>query len=573
MATPKGAVRRSQLITTYGVGAIVAVEDESFIVAGIDRWDVSEPNLQEPRLERKLDVRGFVTPPASEKGRDIPVIRFPRMQSCPKCKRLADHREFTGFDQNKCSDCNKELVPSRFVVACPRGHLADFPYMRWVHRGKPPDGTHRLSISTLGATASLKDIVVSCSCGTARSMDGSFDRFALKDVSSCLGLRPWLGKDSREEGCDQAIRTLQRGASGVWFADQRSAISIPPWSEGAYQAINKRWDILSAMPEGALAPTIEKLKLAAGTPFSTEDLVNAVLQRKAGEDKPFEGDEQSLRRQEYEALVKGRPETSRAQEFVAVPGALDEELTPWIDRVMLVTRLREVRALTGFSRILPPRGGDDADHLAPLYSTAPGWLPGIEVKGEGVFLELNQEALGRWESRQEVKERAERINARYAARAERWGVSPDREITPRFLAIHTLSHALIDQFALDAGYPAASLRERLYVSEDMAGLLIYTATTDSAGSLGGVIAQASDQRLRLSLLEAAARYRWCSSDPLCVESDGQGVDNLNLAACHACGLLPETSCEEMNVLLDRGLLIGTPGMPELGFLDGVDTLK
>jgi hypothetical protein len=148
-------------------------------------------------------------------------------------------------------------------------------------------------------------------------------------------------------------------------------------------------------------------------------------------------------------------------------------------------------------------------------------------------------------------------------------MQPDREITPRFLALHTLAHALIDQFALDAGYPAASLRERIYASEEMCGLLIYTATTDSAGSLGGVIAQAADGRLLTSMAEAAARYQWCSSDPLCVESDGQGVDSLNLATCHACGLLPETSCEEMNVLLDRGLLVGTPSDPGLGFVNGL----
>jgi hypothetical protein len=140
-------------------------------------------------------------------------------------------------------------------------------------------------------------------------------------------------------------------------------------------------------------------------------------------------------------------------------------------------------------------------------------------------------------------------------------------IAPRFVLVHSLAHALIEQLSLDAGYPAASLRERLYVSDEMAGLLIYTATSDSAGSLGGLIAQTRPDRLASLVLEALGRAAWCSADPVCIESTGSGADGLNLAACHACSLLPETSCEEKNTMLDRGLLIGTPEQPEVGYLD------
>jgi hypothetical protein len=138
-------------------------------------------------------------------------------------------------------------------------------------------------------------------------------------------------------------------------------------------------------------------------------------------------------------------------------------------------------------------------------------------------------------------------------------------ITPRLVLVHTFAHALVDQFALDAGYPAASLRERLYVGDDMTGLLVYTASTDSAGSLGGLVAQGEPETLQQAFMAAVARASWCSADPICVETEAQGADGLNLAACHACVLLPETSCEEMNVLLDRALLVGTPQDPTLGF--------
>src|SRR5689334_2488646 len=131
MPRTKGSVRRSQLITTYGVGAIVAVEDESFMVAGIDRWPVGSPDLHEPRLERELGVQGFAAPPATDDDTDIPVIRFPKMMSCPSCKRLASQRHFTGFGGTTCNDCEVALVPSRFIVVCERGHIDDFPYFHW----------------------------------------------------------------------------------------------------------------------------------------------------------------------------------------------------------------------------------------------------------------------------------------------------------------------------------------------------------------------------------------------------------------------------------------------------------
>jgi hypothetical protein len=131
--------------------------------------------------------------------------------------------------------------------------------------------------------------------------------------------------------------------------------------------------------------------------------------------------------------------------------------------------------------------------------------------------------------------------------------------------VHTLAHAIINEWSLDSGYPTASLRERLYVSNEMSGVLIYTATSDSAGSLGGIVAQVESGNLAISIRTAIERISWCSADPLCVESDASGTDNLNRAACHSCVLLPETSCEEFNTLLDRALLTGTPDHPDLGF--------
>ena len=560
MPAVKGAVRRSQIVTTYGVGSVVALGDESFIVIGIDKWGISDPNLHEPRLERELMVAGFVVPPATDGG-DIPVARFPRWYSCPKCKRLDDHRRLTTFESNICGDCSRTLVPSRFVMVCPRGHIDDFPYMRWVHEGRPAEGeAHTLFIEARGATASLRDIEIRCACTRKRTMDKAFDRFALRDVTRCFGNRPWLGRE--QEDCDQPVRTLQRGASNVWFGSHRSVISIPPWSDSAFQLLDRHWDLLRDLPPGALAPAIEAVRATASTNFTTADLLEAVAERK----RKQEGgagptSEEEVRHDEYRALNVGQQDTPGSQ-FAAHETASPASLSDVISKVMLVTRLREVRALQGFSRILPPSGPET---LAPLFATDPGWRPAIEVRGEGMFLVLDGARISTWEKQENVIDRTGNLDRRYAERARRWAQEPDRVITPRFVLIHTLAHALIDQLALDAGYPAASLRERLYVGDEMHGFLVYTASTDAAGSLGGLVAQGEPARLDDAIASAVARASWCSADPICIEMEAQGADGLNLAACHACTLLPETSCEEMNILLDRALLVGTPDDASLGF--------
>jgi hypothetical protein len=568
----KGQIRRSQLITTYGIGSIVAVEDESFMVAGTDRWEPAPPNLHEPRLERRLHVAGFRVPPASEDSGDIPVVRFPTWSHCSSCKRLDQHTRLTSIFKNLCNSCGVPLIPSRFVICCARGHIDDFPYFNWVHAGSPrSDGEHRMTIDTAGSTASLSAIVIKCSCTKQATMESAFFRTAMNGVSKCTGRRPWLSEN--EPGCDETPRVLQRGASNVWFSLTHSAISIPPWSEGAFQVLNKHWEMLRHLrDESALRSVLEGMKLAAGTPYTTDDLASAIAQRRADEGAADDEEvTQSLKPDEYRALLNGRPEESNDQLFICVPAErVPTTIAAVIDRVMVVKKLREVRVLESFSRISPPDYGAGATR-PPLADTSPGWLPAIEVNGEGVLIAFDIANMTAWESGGFARQRAEVINGNYRKRFASRGAIPDRVITPRLVLVHTLAHALIDQWALDSGYPTSSLRERLYVSADMAGFLLYTATTDSAGSLGGVVAEAQPDKLEASFRELAARSAWCSADPLCIESGPSGADGLNLAACHACALLPEVSCEEMNLLLDRALLVGTPADPNAGFLKSIRT--
>jgi len=565
-----GSVRRSQVVTTYGPGALIAVDDESFMVAGIDRWDVVDADtVPERRLEQQLRVQALYLPPSETESfrstRGLPVIRFPLMHSCPDCRRLDWFWKLSADDKNVCARCERPLVPSRFVIACPSGHIDDFPYSRWVHEGRTPDGDHRLELTTQGASASLRDILITCSCGARRTLDGAFDRRKIAVITRCQGRRPWLGD---QEECGAGVRTLQRGASNVWFSSVRSALSIPPWSDGVFQLLERYWLMLKSVKDPDMLKNILTGMGAALTAhgYDVDELVRAVLARQAEEAGEVPADTKT-KSQEYEALLAGRAESDQNQQFVAEPFDPPAALAPFIEQVVAVPRLREVRALVGFTRLQPSsQDADDASREAPLSRGDIPWLPAIEVRGEGVFLVLDHRQLTAWEQRTEVLARCATLDRNNALRAAERRLSDPAPITPRFVLVHSLAHALIEQMSLDAGYPAASLRERLYVSNEMAGLLIYTATSDSAGSLGGLIAQTRPGRLAALVLEALGRAAWCSADPVCIESTGSGADGLNLAACHACSLLPETSCEEKNTLLDRGLLIGTPDQPDLGYL-------
>ncbi|WEH33589.1 DUF1998 domain-containing protein [Streptomyces sp. AM 4-1-1] len=583
----RGSVRRSQMITTYGVGSMIAVDNESFMVSGTDSWNIGEaPTLLEHRLARVLGVRHFKLPPASgDTSKDgVRVRRFPLWHSCPSCDVLQHVRGFNPpVGRNECGDCAEELVPSRFVMACPKGHIDDFPYWRWAHRDNRQKGETGLCegemrLRTSGKTASLRSILISCTCGIPEvSMEGAFRRNALAKLHvSCSGKRPWL-KDAQPEPCTETARTLQRGSSVAWQPIVKSALSIPPWSGGLAARLADHWESLRDMDRAGIEGYLRAIAKGEKYEFSADEVI-ALLEAEKHED--LEVDEErghdgvfvALRKQEYRRLTEGNPEsaTDRVENFVCEPprSSASALAAYGVTGPMLVKRLREVRALKAFSRVDTPDARTDV-HEAALSLEALDWLPAMEVQGEGVFLRLDETRLDAWERSAAVAARAERIGNSHRRqlreRADDSAAVIDSPATPRMVLLHTLAHVLINEWSLDGGYPTASLRERLYANEVMAGLLVYTATSDSAGSLGGLVAQGEPDRLVGTLHSALDRAQWCSADPLCVESEASGAGSVNLAACHACVLLPETSCEQNNGLLDRALLIGTPEDPSIGF--------
>lgn len=564
----KATVRRSQLITTYGVGSLIPVESESFMVAGLENWNVfPEMEIDEPRLCAILGVSKLYMPPGGEVAGMLPMVRFPEWVSCPKCNRLdrfwklADKPKETY--ENRCRHClTVRLVPSRFVACCAAGHIQDFPYLYWVHQGAASaESDHTLRITTNPADGSLGGITIKCSCGANRTLRGALGSGSLS--IRCSGRSPWLDNESEE--CGLGVVALQRGASNVWFADVQSALTVDRSLTAVEQVLERVLPELEDIAVDDVAMYLQIMARKWGVEGS--DLVSA-YRRRAETGRDSASANRELREAEYEALGRLHPEIEGNETFVCYPESYTstESAGRWLEVVSRIPRLREVRALTGFARVSAvPTGSITA--AGKLSRKRVGWLPAMEVLGEGVFLKVREEALAAWEASEFARSRADAVNeAAQGAAAESAGIIPT--ISPRFLLLHSLAHCLLRELALDTGYPASSIRERVYAEQGQSGILLFTATADAAGSLGGLCSQGTTRNLARIFASAIESAQWCSADPVCLESVASGAGATNMAACHSCLLAPEVSCEHQNRYLDRGTLIGNEAFPEGGFLTG-----
>lgn len=340
--------------------------------------------------------------------------------------------------------------------------------------------------------------------------------------------------------------------------------------------LGQYWDPICRANAERRAIFIDMLKDELGDiGMSPEELASAVAARV---DRIEQTETDNLRWEEWLQFLEGGvapPEYDN--EFEIRSEQIPVRLNPYLGNLIRVVRLREVRALSAFTRILPPSDGDGSGPpaKAPIQAGSLDWLPAVEIRGEGIFLALNQTALADWEKRPTVIQRAAQADDAYKQDwVSRAGPDkpPPRIITARLLLLHSTAHVLMKQLSLDCGYSSSSLRERLYVAIDdkpMAGVLIYTGTPDADGTLGGLARQGMASTFEALLGEALASILWCSSDPLCIEGLMSVSEACNLAACHSCLLAPETSCEEFNRFLDRAMLIGTPDNRELGFFHGL----
>lgn len=601
---PLGTVRRSQLITTYGIGAIIDLEAGSFMPAGLGDWAhatrFASLSISEPRLQAQLKVTHFRAAPILEvipnsfgkvdSRKTTPAVRFPEWHECPKCHRLGvEEAPFEAKGNRlRCVGCGVLVNPVRFVVACRRGHIADFPWSWWAHKNYPDGMCDRptLFLRSHGSSAALSDLYVECvACKGARSSLG--DAFGAKTFEgrrSCTGARPWLHD---KEDCDEIPRAIQRGASNVHFAVVASALSIPPASQPAFQAVEELMQVLRHIPESTRMDALDGFAAERG--FDRGELRAAYEATQAVQSGDGRYTDAVSRAEEYRALcttTQDDPQAGYVPHFQNDVRPTEGAMSRWFDLVGAVSRLREVRALAGFSRIEPyPVAGErilDAiadGHVSPLAADpAPDWLPAAEIRGEGIFLRLRNDRIEEWLARNPaLAGRAAVLDRVSAAVATRRGYTRDYAITPRLLLVHSFSHALIRQLSLDCGYSASSLRERLYVSEPqdgapaMSGLLVYTGSPDSDGSLGGLVRMSDQALLEQVILRTVAGADWCGSDPVCLETDpAQAGERISGAACHSCLLLPETACEKFNRELDRTMLVGSHDGAWTGYFSGLE---
>jgi hypothetical protein len=581
-----GQIRQGQVITTYGPGALVDLPRHSAIVGGLDFWPRQLEEILEPRLTEKLKIMTGVAeprlyaPPADpndprEPTRGIVVWRFPEWfivqetgntDERVRSRRMVHRR---ALDERGRFD-RRQVVATRFVRACPKGHVDDLDWHRFVH-GMEDNCRRQLWLDERGTSGDLADLIVRCECGKSRGLYEA-TIIELNPLGTCRGARPWLGRNSNE-GCNLPSRLLTRTASNAYFPQVVSVLSLPDRANAAENAVLEHWDVLQ------IVDSVESLAFAKRMPrvaealdsFSDEEILDSIREVKGGK-----GLEKPVKQAELDALLAA-PE-GFGDDIPINPDfharRLPENVWRHSDRydaveaVIQLHRLREVLALTGFTRFeavtADINGEYESDVERAELALEPQWFPAVENRGEGIFIQLRRAALRNWLDRPGVKQRLDNLDIGHQRWAKIRNISRPFPGGP-YVLLHTLSHLLLQSVAMRCGYPASSLHERIYSDSlgERFGILLYTGSPDAEGTLGGLVQQARhlEDHLDLALLSGAL----CSNDPICSQhAPRESMDErwLHGAACHGCTLIAETSCEMRNDYLDRGLVVPVLGMSD-----------
>jgi hypothetical protein len=445
-------------------------------------------------------------------------------------------------------------------VACVRGHVDEFPYVDFVHRfGQNPCPGAQLEIRDAGSVLGPR-VTISCTaCGSRRNISEAAGTRGSQNLPHCRGRHPHLQTFGP---CTEQLKLMVLGASNLWFGQSISALHLPQ-EDPISATLADHWAIVSAQPDLAVLhaivggmPTMHALR-----ELSAEQLWAAVeSERHRREQAPVEDERSDLLDAEWQ-LLSHPTTTKQDDDFRAIPTPTPPEFDPLLQQVVQVERLREVQAMTGFTRVDGPTPGEAGiARRAPLSRGHVGWVPAVERRGEGVFLELRAELISAWVADVEDHPHIRALREAYRRWLGNRDRSPDPSFPiPRYLLMHTLSHLLLRQVALECGYSSASIRERIYVGapgSPAAGILLSTAASDSEGTLGGLVALGNKRFLGPLLNRALTDAQLCSSDPLCAEHLPEDPsDLLHVAACHACLFASETSCESGNRWLHRGVLV------------------
>jgi len=593
-------VRFSHLTSYASIGAVVrGVDDKLMAITDIRYWTDKQNQISSEvipyvnRVSMALNIdKELRTPPKAQvndigeiQGSYIPAVLFPIFAKCKKCGLLHNdpwQKQNKRLSENllcREEDCDGRLEQITWCAVSNKGHLSEVPWHYLCHEGSKSNCKvdYDAIYLKLVTTSNGKRIVKCTKCGN----ENYYENVKTHKIT---GIQPWIyGKTPKLEE-DDVIEILEVNNPGVYCPERVNALVIPPESRISKSSIidklynNSKFRREISRVKNKLRKKSLLLDIASNYRCTTDEIEKALEEIVAGypyfEENITVGE---LLADEYNAFLTPISDVADDEDFVTVhKGDVFQALKncklstnlniiiSMLEHLVIAERLREIQVFKGFYRI---NQAENKILVPPDIVGESNWLPAIELFGEGVFFNLNEELLSQWEALDSVIKRADEVLKRY----EKAEVNSfyDIEITPRFMLLHTLSHLLIRVLENTAGYPAASLKERIYCSRDrkMAGILIYTSVSDIAGSMGGIVESAEPKEF-LKLLDSAFKYaQWCSLDPVCAEHEGQGTGWLNRAACHACSLIPETSCEYGNVFLDRVFIRGNENLNIPNFLD------
>ena len=592
-----GELRQSQIVTTFGPGAMLDLPNYSVLIGGLESWRGRGKAIHEERLvgwlQHKLgtpDLRLYAPPVDGDhaygKPTGISAIQFPtwflglvdqtHTEPDGRVYRTRPLVRYTQLQGGKYLTSEKKrvnVVPVRFVQACVRGHISDIDWYAFVRRDYNALQKGQLWFDEGGAGNDFAEIFVRCeTTGLRRALSDATVPGA-KALGRCRGRQPWLGPHMHES-CDKDNRLLTRSASNGYFAQTMRVIAIPDSDQALRDAVSKVYDPFLMVCEDADDIQRERRKpmvQAAIEGFTNEAIWEEVQRRNQGIEAPDKGIKEAeivTLLAQKDTLGEDKPEGdfyARNHPIKGLPAAAVGK----VERLVLVHRLREVIAQVGFTRFdaaFPGINGElDLEvEMAPLAREAQ-WLPATENRGEGIFLAFNPDAIDAWLQREGVRARGEQLREGFDVWREQKGSKADFSGLP-YIMLHSLSHLLITTLALDCGYSASSIRERIYVGDQGYGILLYTGSPGAEGTLGGLVDIGRD--IGRHLERALELGRLCSNDPICAEHDPVSALEeryLHGAACHGCLLIAETSCERRNELLDRALVVPTTATADAAF--------
>ena len=521
---PHGQIRQSQVVTTFGPGAMVDLPDHAVIVGGLDHWSGwREHRIREERLEPKVaallglpSVDLYAPPPdRDEPGAPITGItawQFPewfiaqhevRNTETGSRSRPLIHRRDLVRGRYEFERQKYRVVPVRFVQACTAGHVSDIDWRLFAHGPGSTCQRAPLWMDERGTSGDLTAITVRCECGANKALSAA-TKLNDKPLGFCSGDRPWLGSYGREdcrtgEGTPRLSRLLIRSASHAYFAQTLSVISIPEADEPIREAVEEAWTDFLQYCESESDVTRERRRDRVSRALeghSDADVWVEVQRRKDGLPPPSVG----IREVELQTLLSSQPEIGDDRpggDFYARAVRLRPSEARWFDRIVKVHRLREVVALVGFTRfdaaVSDIQGELELDVERASLARETTWVPAFENRGEGVFVALRKEEIDAWRTRRAVATRAKKLDAGYTAWKQQRRITSGQFPGARFVMLHSLSHLLITAISLECGYAASSIRERIYVGDQGCGVLLYTASPDAEGTLGGLV-EAADRK-------------------------------------------------------------------------------